>query len=263
MSTTAICGTAIALFISAIVKSERAALSSIPLLLVPQLLLAGALVPYGEMNRGLFIGGDKARENGAEPVPAMFIPLRYAFEGIVLAQATENPFEKERRRIQNRIDALKQKILPEDRGSDTDYATDAEAERISILTSGLTRLYAAEALDQEGAAELSHQIAQLALYGTFEELEAFNIYIGEPGESAPVESFFQNERAELLVRRSEMNRVDMHSTADRSLFLAEWKFWFGEKRSSTFWCKLVLFSVTITCLFFATLIITRWNRKVS
>jgi hypothetical protein len=45
--------------------------------------------------------------------------------------------------------------------------------------------------------------------------------------------------------------------------IAEWKFWFGEKRSSTFWCKLVLFSVTVTCLFFATLIITRWNRKVS
>lgn len=263
MSTTAICGTAIAMFISAIVKSERAALSSIPLLLVPQLLLAGALVPFGEMNRGLFVGGDDARDDGAEPVPAMFMPLRYAFEGIVLAQATENPFEKERRRIQARINELKEKTIPTDYSKEENYLTDDEAERISILTSGLTRLYAAEALDQEGAAQLSHKIANLSLYGTFEELEAFNIYIGEPDESEPVQSFFQNERAELLVRRSEMNRVDMHSDKDRSLFLAEWKFWFGEKRSSMFWCKSVLLSVTITSLLFATLVVTRWNRKVS
>jgi ABC-type multidrug transport system ATPase subunit len=263
MSTTAICGTAIAMLISAIVKSERAALSSIPLMLVPQLLLAGALVPYGEMNRGLFVGGDRARDDGAEPVPAMFMPLRYAFEGIVLAQATENPFEKERRRIQARIDQLKEKTIPADDSKEENYLTDAEAERISILTSGLTRLYAAEALDQEGAAELSHKIADLSLFGSFEELEALNIYLGEPDESEPVQSFFQNERAELLVRRSEMNRVDMHSDKDRSLFLAEWKFWFGEKRSSMFWCKSVLLSVTITSLILATLVVTRWNRKVS
>lgn len=262
MSTTAICGTAIAMFISAIVKSERAALSSIPLLLVPQLLLAGALVPFGEMNRGLFIGGDEARDDGAEPVPAMFMPLRYSFEGIVLAQATENPFEKERRRIQHRIDILKEKVLPEDKGEDTEYLTDAEAERISILTSGLTRLYAAEALDQEGAAALSHEIADISLHGSFEELESLNIYLGEPDESEPVQSFFQNTRTELLVRRAEMNRVDMHSNKDRSLFLAEWKFWFGEKRSSTFWCKSVLLAVTITSLILATIVVTRWNRKV-
>ena len=64
MSLTAIVGTAMALLISSIVNTERAALSAVPLLLVPQLLLAGALVKFEDMNRGLFQGGEKAREEG-------------------------------------------------------------------------------------------------------------------------------------------------------------------------------------------------------
>ncbi|MFC4993326.1 ATP-binding cassette domain-containing protein [Rubritalea tangerina] len=263
MSTTAITGTAMAMLISTIVKSERAALSSIPLLLVPQLLLAGALVPFGEMNRGLFVGGDEARENGAEPVPAMFMPLRYSFEGIILAQATENPFEKERRRIQERIEVLKKKVIPQDDTKEENFLTDEEAARIKILTAGLTRLYAAEAIDQDGAALLSHRIANVALNGTMDELENLNIYLGDEDESEPVQSFFQNTRTELLVRRAEINRVDMRAEQDRSLFLAEWKFWFGKKLSSTFWCKSVLAAVSILSLLAATAVVTRWNRKVS
>jgi len=85
MSLTAIVGTAMALLVSSIVKTERAALSAVPLLLVPQLLLAGALVKFEDMNRGLFQGGEKAREEGAEPFPSKLMPLRYAFEGIVMA----------------------------------------------------------------------------------------------------------------------------------------------------------------------------------
>lgn len=263
MSTTAITGTAMAMLISAIVKSERAALSSIPLLLVPQLLLAGALVPFGEMNRGLFVGGDEARENGGEPVPAMFMPLRYSFEGIVLAQATENPFEKERRRIQSRIEVLKKKVIPADDSDDANFLTDDEAERIKVLTAGLTRLYASEALDQDGAALLAHKITNVALYGSMTELEDLNIYIGDENESEPVQSFFQNTRTELLVRRAEINRVDMRAEQDRSLFLAEWKFWFGHKLSSTFWCKSILASVSLLSLIAATAVVTSWNRKVS
>jgi len=262
MSCTAVTGTAMAILISTVVKNERAALSSIPLLLVPQLLLAGALVPFGEMNRGLFVGGDGARENGAEPVPAMVMPLRYSFEGIILAQATENPFEKERRRIQQRIEVLKKKVIPIDDSKEENYLTDEEAERIKILTSGLTRLYAAEALDQDGAAALSHKIANVALRGSMEKLEALEIYIGDEDESKPVQSFFQNTRTELLVRRAEINRVDMRAERDRSLFLAEWKFWFGYKISSSFWCKLVLASVSLFSLIAATAVVTRWNRKV-
>ena len=85
-----------ALLVSSVVKTERAALTAVPLLLVPQMLLAGALVPYKEMNRGLFDEAKLEREHGGVPVPARIMPLRYAFEGMLVAQATRNPFEIER-----------------------------------------------------------------------------------------------------------------------------------------------------------------------
>ena len=104
MSVTAWTGTAMALLISAWVRSERAALTAVPLLLVPQMLLAGALVPYKEMNRGLFENASEVREKGGVPVPAMVMPLRYAYEGMIVTQAVRNPFEVERVRLQRRVD---------------------------------------------------------------------------------------------------------------------------------------------------------------
>ncbi|MDB4551444.1 ABC transporter permease, partial [Akkermansiaceae bacterium] len=48
MILTGSCGTALALMVSVISRSERTALGSIPLILVPQILLAGALIPFTE-----------------------------------------------------------------------------------------------------------------------------------------------------------------------------------------------------------------------
>ena len=109
MILTGSCGTALALMVSVISRSERTALGSIPLILVPQILLAGALIPFTEMNRGLFVGGDEGRDNGGEPVPSAIMPLRYAFEGSIVTQATANRFEQTRRPIQKTIDILKDK----------------------------------------------------------------------------------------------------------------------------------------------------------
>ncbi len=95
MTLTAWTGTALALLISSLVKTERAALTSVPLLLVPQILLAGALVPYREMNRGLFQNAADIRERGGVHVPAVLMPLRYAYEGLIVCQLVRNPFEIE------------------------------------------------------------------------------------------------------------------------------------------------------------------------
>ena len=108
MTLTACTGTSLALLISALVRTERAALTAVPLLLVPQMLLAGALVPYREMNRGLFEDARIERERGGVPVPARIMPLRFAYEGMVVTQATRNPFDLNRIRIQRRVDTFKE-----------------------------------------------------------------------------------------------------------------------------------------------------------
>ena len=273
MSSAALCGTAMAMLVSTIVKSERAALSSVPLLLVPQLLLAGALVPFDEMNRGLFVGGDKARNKGAEPVPARFMPLRYAFEGVVVSQATENPYERERRRIQHRIDELKEKTIPADPSKEENFLTDEEAERLDILKQGLTYIAGSEAKNADEAAERSREIASTALYGTWEEFHKLEVRPYPPIMSVPSSSsFFQNSRNELLVRRAEIQRSSIDNQVDpdviggipkQSIFYDEYKFWFSKKLSTLTWCKGILFTITFFCLVASTAIVTRWNRKVT
>jgi len=288
MSITAICGTGIAMFISSIVKSERAALSSIPLLLVPQLLLAGALIPFGNMNRGLFMGGDASRDAGAEPVPARLMPLRYAYEGMIVSQATKNPFEKYRTQIQSTLDALKEKPPSE--------LTEADKERIEILKEGLTRLVAAEALSLDDADKLCAKLVDTSINKSMDELISIPVYVEEQDEAPSCRSYFINSRVELLFREAESQRTDYRNREKPNIFLAEKKYWWKipnpehaeyletikrrdensinaplpeeppklvrKEWSTTLFCRIVIIGTTLASMLLTILVIRRWNNKV-
>ncbi|MCX6875840.1 MAG: ATP-binding cassette domain-containing protein [Verrucomicrobia bacterium] len=210
LTLTAWAGTALALVVSSVVKTERAALTAVPLLLVPQMLLAGALVPYREMNRGLFEDIGINRERGGAPVPSAFMPLRYAYEGMLVAQATRNPFELERIRLQREIDAMR------DRGGEMNAA---QAERFELLKEGLRRLLAAGAVTAQEAADLVARIARIARFGTKLEVATMKVWPGDAAVS-PASGFFVNERIDLLVREAETFRNDYRNTEYRNIFLA-------------------------------------------
>ncbi len=210
MTLTAWTGTALALVVSAVVKTERAALTAVPLLLVPQMLLAGALVPYREMNRALFDKVPLNRERGGSPVPSAFMPLRFAYEGMVVAQATRNPFELERIGLQSKIDAML------DAGGEM---TEAQAERFELLKEGLRRLLAAGAQTPEEAAALVSRIARIARYGNKLEVKTMKVW-PEHGAARPASEFFVNERIDLLVREAETFRNDYRNAGFRNIFLA-------------------------------------------
>ncbi len=133
MLLTAFVGMALSLVVSAFARSERVALNIVPLLLVPQILLAGALIRFEEMNefspsvpegilparidRGLSnlrhrvaYQDEVTHDIRTRPVPliAEFCPLRYAFEMMFVAQSTDNLWETTNERINKRRDELKQ-----------------------------------------------------------------------------------------------------------------------------------------------------------
>jgi ABC-type multidrug transport system ATPase subunit len=251
MTLTAWCGTGMALVVSSLVKSERAALTSVPLLLVPQMLLAGALVPFKEMNRGLF--QDRyTRERGGSPVPADFMPLRYSYEAMVVAQATRNPFEFERYRLQRRIEFMKNfdKKLPDD-----------VADRFDLMKEGLRALLAAGAKDPDEAAALLSRITQTARKGTRLEVQGMQVWPeGEEGVR-PASEFFVNERIDLLVREAETFRNDYRNTSERNVFLALKKPAFGSLIDTLEFSAILQLMIVFGCGTASALILARQNRR--
>lgn len=248
MTVTALCGTSMALVVSSIVTTERAALSSVPLLLVPQILLAGALVSFDEMNRGLFKGAAEGRAAGAEPFPARFMPLRYAYEGMIVSQATQNPFEHQRRRLQGEIDPLKERNDQRFSGNEEQGLQPSESERLNILTEALTRLMAAEARTVEEADELSWRIAHAGRRKDMDALLAIPPYPDdETIYTKPVRDFFVNIRTDLLVSKAEIDRLDYRQKTKRSIFLAERKYWLGITSKTTHACLWVIAGCISLC----------------
>jgi ABC-type multidrug transport system ATPase subunit len=209
MTLTAWTGTGMALVISSVVKSERAALTSVPLLLVPQMLLAGALVPFTEMNHNLFNDSLTARDRGGEPVPALFMPLRYAYEAMLVTQATRNHFEVQRDRIQRRID---------DARETTNLSPEAAA-RMNLLKDGLTALLAAGAPDAATAERQLSRITEVTRRGTALDLETMIVW-PERDDTRPASDFFVNQRIDLLVGEAETFRSDYRRKNNAHVFLA-------------------------------------------
>jgi ABC transport system ATP-binding/permease protein len=210
MTLTALTGTAMALMISSMVRTERAALTAVPLLLVPQMLLAGALVPFKEMNRGLFNEVKLERDSGGVPVPAMFMPLRYAFEGMLIAQATRNPFEIERIRMQRRIERFRD-MNGEENAKDV--------EQFEMTKEGLRRLLASGARNEKEARGLVSRIRRMVNEGT--PIEVFAMKVWPEGDDVkPTYTWFVNERIDLLVREAETFRNDYRNLKPKHVFFA-------------------------------------------
>ncbi len=267
MTLTAWTGTALALVVSSVVKTERAALTSVPLLLVPQMLLAGALVPYREMNHGLFKDTKETRERGGVPVPATIMPLRYAYEGMVVSQAVRNPFEIERIRLQRRIDSF--------RNSDDSKSATA-IERFEITKEGLRRLLASGATNKKEAAELVRRIRRLSRSGSRIEVESIKVWPDDEKNARPASEFFVNERIDLIVREAETFRNDYRNTKPRIVFhsLKKPLPWAGEidldettarvrpgEIETQKYCGIILIGIILLCLSFSSTAVHIQNRR--
>lgn len=125
MFLSALTGVVLGLLISSLVRNSKTAINIIPLILIPQIILGGALIKYEEMNRNLdlahnlrrWLRGDDGRPlsppNKLEvPFLCEFMPLRWSYEAIVIAQATRNPLAIAQDTLQRRIDAIVRQLPP-------------------------------------------------------------------------------------------------------------------------------------------------------
>jgi len=187
---------------------------------------------------------------------------------MIVAQATRNPFELERLRLQRNIDRVR---LHEDSvGAE-------EAERFDLVKEGLRRLLAAGASSASEAEELISRIRRIAMSGTRIEVETIKVWPEHEPKARPASEFFVNERIDLLVREAETFRNDYRDKERRMVFhalrkpipfigqVAEKSMDEQEERanevSTQRYCGLMLALIIVGCGVVATMVISRQNRQ--
>src|SRR5436309_3586723 len=121
MFLTAMSGVALGLVISSLVADPKTAANIVPLVLIPQIIMGGALVKYEDMNRNLGLlyslshwisehpSTDKTLKTESKlqvPLVCQFIAMRWSYEEMVVAQAKLNPLTRRQDRTNDEIQKL-------------------------------------------------------------------------------------------------------------------------------------------------------------
>ncbi len=103
LSALSVTGLSLGLFISSIPKlSSKAALNVVPLVLIPQIILGGALIEYEKMNVQLTLF-----KNNPVPEVCQFMPSRWGYEGLMVLQETGNRYDSRHRELTERVKEMK------------------------------------------------------------------------------------------------------------------------------------------------------------
>ena len=229
MGTTAVAGVAGGLLISSLVNDAKTAANIVPLVLIPQIILGGALIKYDEMNRNLDFLYALTRDRAAKdqhqaddrmkpkdvevPFICQFIPMRWSYEAMVVAQAKLNPFTRRQDILTEKIEQLaKQKDL---NGAESDRLDDLK-ETLAIL-SGLAG---------ENAGQVNQKLHEIDTVIAGAGLDRSKFDSG--GDKVTAEQLFQNQKITDMLTDAQMKQKDYTSEA-RNVFFGPEKNYFGQK----------------------------------
>jgi hypothetical protein len=109
------------LLISSLVSDPKAAVNIMVWVLIPQILMGGALIKYEDMNRNLgfrylmqrWFSEHPSKEESKKmssrlevPLICQFVAMRWSYEEMIVAQAKLNPLTRRQDRAQREIDQL-------------------------------------------------------------------------------------------------------------------------------------------------------------
>ena len=121
MFMTALGSLALGLVVSSLVSNAKSAANIVPLILIPQILMSGAMLKFEDMNRNLgFVysltrwfkehPSDETRKKMDSklkvPFVCQFIGMRWSYEEMVVAQAKLNPLTRRQDKTQRQIEQL-------------------------------------------------------------------------------------------------------------------------------------------------------------
>lgn len=225
MFLTTMSGVAIGLLVSTLVNESKTGVLIIPVVLIPQLILAGAFTKYEEMNRNLdFIHvirewfshhPDSAMEPRSDlqvPMICEFMPMRWSYEAIIFAQAKLNPLALRQARIQRQINHLAAIKNP----------SEAQEERLDDLKDLLAILSGLEAKSPKELDKRMDRIDRVIAGSPFKREELIG---GEGGVTA--EQLYINQKVLDLVSKAEMETYDYRDAHHPNVFFGPVKNYFG------------------------------------
>ena len=203
---TTMSGVAIGLVVSSLVNEAKTGVLIIPVVLIPQLILAGAFIKYEDMNRNLdFVytvrqwaeahpgSAMEPRSDLQVPLICQFMPMRWSYEAIIFAQAKLNPLTARQERIQKQITQLAALKTP----------STAEEERLEDLKDLLAIVSGLQAKTPRDLDRRFADIDAVIAGGPFDR----KVFRGR-GRGVTAEQLYVNQKVTDLVSKAEMEQSD-------------------------------------------------------
>ena len=253
---TALGGVSLGLLISSMVGDGKTAANIVPLILIPNIILGGALIKYEDMNRNLdFIysvqrwfsthpNEAKERRESALQVPWLceFMPMRWSYEAMVVAQSKRNPLTARQNTLQHEIDRL---IALDTRAPEQET-------RLDDLKDALAFLSGIEATTPQDVDSLLRKVDRVIYGAPFSTLE-----IKQHSGPFSAERLYVNQKITDLVSKAETEQADYRRTDAAgnfrpiNVFFGPKKYFGNPADSMHFQCSVLSFNTVVLICFSA------------
>jgi ABC transport system ATP-binding/permease protein len=249
MFMTAVGSLALGLLVSSVVSDAKTAANIVPLVLIPQILMSGALIKYEDMNRNLSLvysltrwfhehpSKDRSKKMDSKlqvPFVCQFIPMRWSYEEMIVAQAKLNPLTSRQERAQREIDLIVAKRSPDP----------TQGKRLDALKEVLAVLSGLEAKTPD---ELDHYLKKVDLV-----LNRKNAFDAKDFKAAKgdvtAETVYVNQKVSDLISNAEMEQSDYRRGSRPNVFFGAQKGYLGVKISVFVFNTIVLIGSTLGML---------------
>lgn len=228
MFMTALGSLALGLLVSALVSDAKTAANIVPLVLIPQILMSGALIKYEDMNRNLsFVYAltrwfsehptkERAKKMDSKlqvPFVCQFIPMRWSYEEMIVGQAKLNPLTRRQDRAQREIDGIVAKHRQEA----------AESKRLDDLKEVLAVLSGLEAETLNGIDHYLKLVDQV-----LDRKQPFDRALFRDAKGPiTAEQLYVNQKVSDLISNAEMEQNDYRRGNRPNVFFGAEKHYLG------------------------------------
>jgi hypothetical protein len=237
------------LLVSALVSDAKSAANIVPLILIPQLLMSGALLKFEDMNRNVgfvysmsrWLSEHETDEQGTKmdsrlqvPFVCQFISMRWSYDVLVVALAKLNPLTRRQERTQREVDRI---IAGK-------AQTPAESQRLDDLKETLALLSGLEAKSPKDLDRYLRRVDEIIDGKRPFRHEDFERAIGP----VTAEQLYINQKVSDLIANAEMEQNDYRRGGKPNVFFGERKRYLGMRFGVFAFNTTVLITSTIALL---------------